>query len=172
MSQIREISEAFLYLFKMVSKKKIQRERIQKVFCFFYNISCWVSCATLTDYSRSKESNTSLYIFIYRNFFQSEHRTDVLKTPKSSCCMVQTLKVVQKFSSSKQRTKSALKKKHQVKRVCVSKMYLVLRQCTYIQCGCVFHVSVFITVFVCFENIKVGKKQLVSYFDTTYIVKS
>lgn len=51
-------------------------------------------------------------------------------------------------------------------------MYLVLRQCTYIQCGCVFHVSVFITVFVCFENIKVGKKQLVSYFDTTYIVKS
>lgn len=107
MSQIREISEAFLYLFKMVSKKKIQRERIQEVFCFFYNISCWVSCATLTDYSRSKESNTSLYIFIYRNFFQSEHRTDVLKTPKSSCCMVQTLKVVQKFSSSKQRTKSA-----------------------------------------------------------------
>lgn len=35
MSQIREISEAFLYLFKMVSKKKIQRERIQKVFFFF-----------------------------------------------------------------------------------------------------------------------------------------
>lgn len=162
MSQIREISEAFLYLFKMVSKKKIQRERIQKVFCFFYNISCWVSCATLTDYSRSKESN-SLYIFIYRNFFQSEHRTDVLKTPKSSCCMVQTLKVVQKFSSSKQRTKSALKK-HQVRRVCVLKMYLVLRQCTHIQCGCVFHVSVFVTVFVCFENIKVGKKATCQLF--------
>lgn len=62
MSQIREISEAFLYLFKMVSKKKIQRERIQKVFCFFLQHQL---LGQLCNFDRLQQIKGKQHKFVY-----------------------------------------------------------------------------------------------------------